>query len=129
MSYRSVMLEDLPNLAFTFGYTNASWTLKADITSEWICRVLKHMDRIGARRVVPVNHDPSIVRSAYLDFTSGYIQRSLHKFPKMGNRAPWKLKQLYPYDLMMLRYSRLEDGVLEFSRPAAEAELAAVKTG
>lgn len=128
MSYRSVMLEDLPNLAFTFGYTNASWTLKADITSEWICRVLKHMDKTGARRVVPVNRDPSIVRSAYLDFTSGYIQRSLHKFPKMGNKAPWKLKQLYPYDLMMLRYSRLEDGILEFSRDGVHNEVAAAKT-
>lgn len=116
MCYRAVMLEDLPNLGFTFGYTNASWTLKADITSEWICRVLQHMDKTQARTVVPVNRDPNIHPGDFLDFQSGYIQRSLDKFPKMGNKPPWQLKQLYPYDLLMLRYSKLEDGVLQFSR-------------
>lgn len=114
MCYRAVMLEDLPNLGFTFGYTNASWTLKADITSEWICRVLKHMDDTQTRCVVPVNSDSQVQSGNFLDFTSGYIQRGLHKFPKMGNKQPWKLKQLYPYDMMMLRLSKLEDGVLQF---------------
>lgn len=114
MCYKAIMLEDLPNLAFTFGYTNSSWTLKADITSEWVCRVLRHMDTTGARCVVPVNDDDRIERRPFLDFTSGYIRRGLHLLPQMGSRAPWRLRQLYPYDLVMLRYSRLEDGVLRF---------------
>jgi cation diffusion facilitator CzcD-associated flavoprotein CzcO len=122
LCYRAVMIEDLPNLGLTFGYTNSSWTLKADITSAWIIRVLKHMDKTGARKVVPVNTDPRVAAGNFLDFNSGYIQRGLHRFPKMGNRPPWKLKQLYPYDLLMLRYSRLQDGVLQFSGAEAEEE-------
>lgn len=116
MCYRSVMLEDLPNLGITFGYTNASWTLKADITSEWICRVLKHMDKTDTQCVVPLNRDNDISHAAFLDFQSGYIKRGVHIFPKLGSRSPWKLKQLYPYDLMMLRHSKLEDGILRFSK-------------
>jgi len=116
MCYKAVMLEDLPNLAFTFGYTNASWTLKADITSEWICRVLKHMDETGRKSVVPVNKDSSVHHGDFLDFQSGYIKRGMDRFPKMGNKPPWKLKQLYPYDMMMLRLSKLEDGVLQFNK-------------
>jgi monooxygenase len=123
MCYRAVMLEDLPNLGFTFGYTNASWTLKADITSEWICRVLRHMDETGARCVVPVNTDPTVQWGDFLDFQSGYIRRGLHLFPKMGSKPPWKLKQFYPYDLMMLRYGRLDDGVLQFRKVATKQPL------
>jgi monooxygenase len=116
MCYRAVMLEDLPNLAFTFGYTNSSWTLKADITSDWICRVLDHMDKTDTQCVVPVNTDASVDRREFLDFRSGYVRRSIHLFPKMGSKPPWKLKQLYPYDLLMLRFAPLEDGVLQFSK-------------
>ena len=116
MCYRAVMLEDLPNLAFTFGYTNSSWTLKADITSEWVCRVLDHLDKTGTQCVVPVNRDATVGQREFLDFQSGYVRRSLHLFPKMGSKPPWMLKQLYPYDLAMLRFGRLEDGVLRFSK-------------
>lgn len=119
MGYKAVMLEDLPNLGFTFGYTNASWTLKADITSEWICRVLTHMDATQTQCVVPVNNDSSVVHGDFLDFQSGYVKRGLHKFPKTGNKPPWKLKQLYPYDMLMLRFSTLEDGVLQFCKAGA----------
>lgn len=119
MCYRAIMLEDLPNLAVTFGYTNSSWTLKADLTSEWICRVLRRMDETGTRIVVPVNRDPDVAHADFLEFTSGYVRRGLHLLPKMGNKAPWRLKQLYPYDLLMLRHSRLEDGVLQFTGAAA----------
>lgn len=122
MCYKAVMLEDLPNLGFTFGYTNASWTLKADITSEWICRVLNHMDATGTQRVTPINHDPNVHHEDFLDFQSGYIKRGLHIFPKMGNKQPWRLKQLYPYDMMMLRYSKLEDGVLTFEGAGSAAK-------
>lgn len=114
--YKGVMLEDLPNIGFTFGYTNASWTLKADLTSEWICRVLNHMDKLDVQKVMPVNNDPEIVAEDFLDFQSGYIQRSIHKFPKMGNKYPWRLVQNYPVDMAMLRYGKIEDGVLQYSR-------------
>lgn len=129
MCYKAVMLEGLPNLGFTFGYTNASWTLKADITSDWICRVLKHMDKTGARSVTPKNTDPTVHPGNFLDFQSGYIQRGLARFPKMGNKPPWKLKQLYPYDLVMLRFSTLEDGVLHFSKASAAPETHAAGIG
>lgn len=122
MCYRAVMIEDLPNLALTFGYTNSSWTLKADITSDWICRVLKYMDKTGTRKVLPINKDSSVAPGDFLDLQSGYILRGLHKYPKMGNKPPWKLKQLYPYDLMMLRFSRLNDGVLMFSNATGKAQ-------
>lgn len=129
MCYKAVMLEDLPNLAFTFGYTNASWTLKADITCDWICRVLQHMDRTGRKTVVPVNTDSTVQRGDFLDFQSGYIKRGLHRFPKMGNKPPWKLKQLYPYDMMMLRLGRLEDGVLKFQEARLHSEELTKKVG
>ncbi|MBI2424946.1 MAG: NAD(P)/FAD-dependent oxidoreductase [Candidatus Hydrogenedentes bacterium] len=122
MCYRAVMLEDLPNLGFTIGYTNSSWTLKADITGEWICRVIQHLDLSGTQCVVPVNSDATVVHKDFLDFQSGYIRRSIHQFPRMGDKPPWKLKQLYPYDLIMLRFSRLEDGVLRFSRARKPAD-------
>lgn len=120
MCYKAVLLEDLPNLGFTFGYTNASWTLKSDITSEWICRVLQHMDRTGTNCVKAVNNDPSVTRGDFLDFQSGYIRRGLVNFPRMGNKQPWRLKQLYPYDMMLLRHAKLEDGVLHFSKVGVE---------
>jgi cation diffusion facilitator CzcD-associated flavoprotein CzcO len=126
MCYRAVMMEDLPNLGFTFGYTNASWTLKADITAKWICRVLNHMDATNTQRVTPINTDPDVTHEKFLDFQSGYIQRGLHIFPHMGSKSPWRLKQLYPYDLLMLKYNRLEDGVLRFEGAGVKETAGAV---
>ncbi|MGZ3375867.1 MAG: flavin-containing monooxygenase [Phenylobacterium sp.] len=118
LSYKGMMYEDVPNLASAFGYTNASWTLKCDLTCEYVCRLLNHMARSGLRQVTPRNDDPSIERQPWLDFSSGYVQRAMAKFPKQGSKAPWKLHQNYALDLMSLRYAKLEDGVLEFSNPA-----------
>jgi monooxygenase len=115
LNYKGVMLEDLPNIGFTFGYTNASWTLKADLTSEWICRLLNHMDKTGVHKVVPVNSDPDVTVDDFLDFQSGYVQRSIGKFPKMGNKLPWRLVQNYPVDMAMLRFGKLNDGKLQYS--------------
>ncbi|MDB4470934.1 NAD(P)/FAD-dependent oxidoreductase [Deltaproteobacteria bacterium] len=115
LNYKGVMLEGLPNIGFTFGYTNASWTLKADLTSEWICRVLQYMDKTGVQQVVPVNDDPSVFAEDFLDFQSGYVQRAVSKFPKMGNKLPWRLLQNYGIDLMMLRYGKIADGTLQYS--------------
>jgi monooxygenase len=118
LSYKGMMYEGVPNLASAFGYTNASWTLKCDLTCEYVCRLLNHMARTGARQATPRNSDPDMQTAPWLDFSSGYVTRAMDKFPKQGARAPWKLHQNYALDLLTLRYSRLEDGVLEFSNPA-----------
>jgi monooxygenase len=111
-----VMLEGLPNIGFTFGYTNASWTLKADLTSEWVCRLLKHMDKKAVQKVVPVISDPEVKAEDFLDFQSGYVQRAIGKFPKMGNKLPWRLVQNYLIDLVMFRMGKLDDGKLQYSK-------------
>lgn len=127
MYYKGVMFEDLPNFGMTFGYTNASWTLKADLTSEYICRLIKLMDKKGVRQVTPRNHDAAVHQEDMISLASGYIQRAADKLPKQGNKAPWKLNQNYTLDLMMLRFGKMEDGVIEFSNPVrsrARAQLA-----
>jgi len=117
LSYKGMMYEDVPNLASAFGYTNASWTLKCDLTCEYVCRLLNHMQKTGLRQVTPRNHDADIERLPWLDFSSGYVRRAMDRFPKQGSKAPWKLHQNYALDLMSLRYAKLEDGTLEFSNP------------
>ena len=121
LAYKGMMYEGVPNLASAFGYTNASWTLKCDLTCEYVCRLLNHMKKTGSTTVVPVNDDPSVTFEPWLDFSSGYVQRAMAKFPKQGNKVPWKLNQNYALDLMSLRYSKLEDGVLRFSRAAGRS--------
>jgi cation diffusion facilitator CzcD-associated flavoprotein CzcO len=118
LAYKGMMLSGVPNFAFTVGYPNASWTLKADLVSEYVCRLLAHMDARGARQCVPVDDDPTITRRPLLDLTSGYIQRSLDKLPKSGSRAPWRLGMNYAQDLITLRYGRIDDGAMRFSSPA-----------
>ena len=119
-NYKGLMYSGVPNLASSFGYTNASWTLKCDLTCEYVCRLLNHMQKQGYRQCVPRNTDPAITEEPWVDFSSGYIQRSLHLFPKQGSKAPWKLHQNYARDIMTLRFGRIDDGVMEFSRPPAE---------
>jgi monooxygenase len=116
LAYKGVMLSGVPNCAFTFGYTNASWTLKADLVAEYVVRLLRYMARRGYDSCVPVNADPRVTERPLLDFTSGYIQRSLHEFPKSGSRAPWRVVMSYPSDLLKLRYGRISDGALRFTR-------------
>lgn len=117
LNYKGMMFSDVPNMASSFGYTNASWTLKCDLTCEYVCRLLNHMDKHGYRQCTPRNLDPSLAEEPWIDFSSGYVQRSLHKLPKQGSRLPWKLHQNYAFDIMMLRYGRVDDGVMEFQRP------------
>jgi cation diffusion facilitator CzcD-associated flavoprotein CzcO len=121
LSYKGMMYEGVPNLASAFGYTNASWTLKCDLTCEYVCRVLNHMKATGQRQATPVNTDPSVTFEPWLDFSSGYVQRAMAKFPKQGNKVPWKLNQNYALDLMSLRYAKLEDGVLRFTNREGQA--------
>jgi cation diffusion facilitator CzcD-associated flavoprotein CzcO len=114
MVYRGMMFSDIPNFASAFGYTNASWTLKADLTCQYVCRLLNYMDRYGHTTCMPHNTDPSVMPEPYLDFTSGYVQRGIAKLAKQGNKRPWKLYQNYILDLVSLRYGALNDGVLRY---------------
>ena len=118
MVYKGAMLSDVPNLAFAIGYTNASWTLKCDLTSQYVCRLLGHMDEHGLDIAVPRQNDPSLKEEPMIDFSSGYVRRALALIPKQGSRAPWKLYQNYALDLALLRRGRLADGVLELRRRA-----------
>ena len=116
LNYKGMMFSDVPNLASSFGYTNASWTLKCDLTCEYVCRLLNHMQKHGYRQCTPRNVDPSVTAEPWIDFSSGYVQRSLHMLPKQGSKLPWKLHQNYVFDILMLRYGRVDDGVMEFQR-------------
>ncbi len=115
LTYKGMMYEGVPNLVSIFGYTNASWTLKCDLTCEFTCRLIKRMDKTKTHAVTPRNLSPDIQTTPWLDFSSGYVQRTIDRFPKQGNRKPWKLNQNYAADLMMLRYGKLEDPELIFS--------------
>jgi monooxygenase len=116
LAYKGMMLEGVPNLAISIGYTNASWTLKCDLTCEYVCRLLNHMDEHGYAYCTPHNRDPSITPEPMIDFSSGYVQRSIDKFPKQGSRTPWRLHQNYARDILTLRFAAVEDGAMEFSR-------------
>jgi len=114
LSYKGIMYSGLPNFASTFGYTNASWTLKADLTAEYICRLINHMDQRCLDYCVPERGSEPIELESWLDFSSGYVQRAMEEFPKQANKAPWKTHQNYALDLMAFRFSSLDDGVLKF---------------
>jgi monooxygenase len=117
LNYKGMMYSDVPNLASSFGYTNASWTLKCDLTCEYVCRLLNHMDKTGTRQCTPHNSDPTVTEEPWLDFSSGYVQRAIGKFPKQGSKAPWKLYQNYALDIVSLKYGTVEDGAMTFSNP------------
>lgn len=114
MAYKGMMYSDVPNLATAFGYTNASWTLKCDLTAESVCRLLNYMDRHGYTQCVPRVNDATLAPEPLLDFTSSYVQRALPTLPRQGSKTPWRLHQNYLKDLFMLRYGRVDDGALEF---------------
>jgi cyclohexanone monooxygenase len=118
MAYKGMMLSDVPNLALSFGYTNASWTLKADLTASYVCRLLRHMDRRGATIVV-ARRDPTVGTAPFLSFTSGYVQRALDRLPKQGTRKPWQVHQSYLADMLAIRFGRVDDGVLRFGTEGA----------
>jgi monooxygenase len=116
MAYKGMMFNEIPNLVSTFGYTNASWTLKADLTAEYVCRLLNYMDAHGYDYCAPHRRDPTIVEEPAFNLTSGYFQRASDVLPKQGSKRPWKLHQNYALDLLDLRFSRIDDGALEFTR-------------
>ncbi len=114
--YKGMMYSDVPNLGSVFGYTNASWTLKADLVCEYVCRLLNRMDRGGFRQCTPRNGDPTLKEEPWVNFSSGYIQRALAKQPKQGSKRPWKLYQNYALDLLSLRFGSMRDKAMVFSR-------------
>ena len=120
MNYKGMMYSGIPNLASSFGYTNASWTLKADLTCAYVCRLLNTMTKRGLRQATPQPGAP-VGEEPFLDFSSGYVQRSIDKFPRQGDRKPWKVHQNYMKDLMALRYGSV-DNEMVFSNPAPKPE-------
>ncbi|HEY8606103.1 MAG TPA: NAD(P)/FAD-dependent oxidoreductase [Noviherbaspirillum sp.] len=118
MAYKGMMLSDVPNMAMAFGYTNASWTLKADLTAGYVCRLLQYMDRTGAAIAVP-RREAGVAPQPFLNFTSGYVQRAQHLLPKQGSRTPWQVYQNYLQDLVAIRFGRVADGVMRFGAKGA----------
>ncbi|HJQ47222.1 MAG TPA: NAD(P)/FAD-dependent oxidoreductase [Amycolatopsis sp.] len=125
MAYKGMMLSGVPNFAFTIGYTNASWTLKADLVSEYVMRLLRYVDERGYDACVP-EEDPAITRRPLLDFDAGYVLRSVDEFPRAGSRAPWRLGMSYAHDVITLRHRPVDDGIMRFSRHRTEVSSAPV---
>jgi cation diffusion facilitator CzcD-associated flavoprotein CzcO len=115
LNYKGMMYSDVPNLASATGYTNASWTLKCDLTCEYVCRLINYMDRHGYRQCMPHNDDPTVTAMPALDFTSGYVQRAIAGLPKQGSMRPWRLYQNYALDVVSLRFGKIDDGVMQYS--------------
>ena len=125
VAYKGTMFSGIPNLASTFGYINASWTLRADLIARFVCRLLNHMDATGMRRCTPRLRDEDrdmAVRPFVTDFSSGYFQRALHLLPKQGDRDPWRNTQSYACERKLLGKPRFDDGALVFERLADVAE-------
>jgi cation diffusion facilitator CzcD-associated flavoprotein CzcO len=116
LGYKGVMFSDIPNLASAFGYTNASWTLKADLTAAYVCRLLNYMDEKGFAACTPRRRDSDIAEEPMVNFTSGYFLRASAVLPKQGSKKPWRLYQNYALDTLALRLGKVDDGTIEFVR-------------
>jgi hypothetical protein len=127
LAYKGVMMSGVPNLAGVFGYTNASWTLKADLICEYVCRLLNVMDRKGARQVTPTARAEMPVGPFVERFTPGYILRAIASWPKQGSKPPWRVHQNYVRDLFTLKWSPADDDALEFANPEASSAAARAK--
>ena len=128
MTYKGVLVEDIPNLAWIFGYTNAPWTLKSDIAGAYLCRLLKHMDDNGHAVATPRDDEDSALDIGMLDqLQSGYVQRAKDTLPRQGSKNPWKVLMHYKKDSKMLLEDPVDDGLLRFdsSREAPRPERAA----
>jgi cation diffusion facilitator CzcD-associated flavoprotein CzcO len=121
-TYKGFAYSDVPNLASTFGYINASWTLRADLISEYVCRLINHMRETGTAECTPRLRSSDLgmpERPWITDFSAGYMQREMHRFPRQGDREPWINPQNYARDKKMFRESPIDDGVMQFTRRAA----------
>lgn len=119
MTYKGLMFSGVPNAAVAFGYTNASWTLKADLVSEFVCRVLNYMDDHGFNRVEPQHPGTAVKEEPFMDFSPGYFRRAMDNLPRSGSEAPWRLKQNYLLDLRLIRYGKVDEKSLKFSKHRA----------
>ncbi|MBS1811099.1 MAG: NAD(P)/FAD-dependent oxidoreductase [Acidobacteria bacterium] len=128
VTYKGSMLTGVPNLAFVFGYTNASWTLKADLICTFVCRLLNYMDKHKYRQVTPHLNDSSVEDLPLLDLTSGYVLRALDRFPRQGSKLPWRLYQNYIFDTLMIRFGSIKDDALEFKNAEVQAKVGEVAT-
>ena len=122
--YKGMMLSGVPNFAFTVGYTNASWTLKADLTAAYVCRLLTHMRRRGYASCTPDDEDPDLIREPLINLSSSYVLRSVQDFPAQGSRRPWRVHQNYALDLLDFKLGGVEDGVMRFGRGGQAAPVA-----
>ncbi len=120
-AYRGLACSGMPNIAFVFGYTNSSWTLRADLISHYVCRLINYMDKNGYDIATPANRDPGLKREPFLNLNSGYILRAAERLPKQGDKDPWRNPQSYFRDIAILRYGRIDDGVMTFSKAAGVA--------
>jgi monooxygenase len=118
--YKGMMFSGVPNLAVALGYTNASWTLKCELTAQYVCRVLNYMDAQGYAWRMPRRRDPSIVEEPAISLTSSYVQRANAILPKQGSKKPWRLSQNYALDLAAARFGTVDDGTMAFGRPGRE---------
>ena len=114
LTYKGMMMSGVPNLALSFGYVNASWTLRADLTCEYVCRLINLMDKKGVASCTPIDDENAYGNDELIDFTSGYVQRGLHMMPKQGNKAPWKNYQNYLKDIFAVRLASIDDSNLKF---------------
>ena len=126
VTYKGTLLTGVPNLSFVFGYTNASWTLKADLLCAYVCRLLNYMDKHGYRQVTPQLNDLEVEDLPLLNLSSGYVQRAMELFPRQGSKLPWRLYQNYFLDTLMIRYGSLKDEALEFKREELPAKVGEV---
>ena len=111
------MLEDVPNLSVVMGYTNASWTLKAELTCDYTMRIINHLRTTGMRQAVPRNDDPTMGSASLLGLDAGYIQRAEDSMPKQGTSMPWRVHQNYLKDYRTMKRSEVDDGVMAFENP------------
>ena len=116
MTFKGMMVSNVPNVVWTFGYTNASWTLRADLTAEYTCKILNYMDKHDYKVATPSPNSEVGEDGTWLDFNSGYVTRSAHLFPRNGDRDPWRNTQNYIKDVVDLRYGKVNDEELIFSK-------------
>jgi monooxygenase len=121
IAYKGVMLNHVPNCALCVGYTNASWTLRADLSCQYVCRLLNYMERHGYKQCVPRIDEASVQPQPLLGLKSGYVRRGIEHFPKQGTKAPWVFRQNYLYDVLAMRLGALKDGTLVYSKGASVA--------
>ncbi len=121
-TYKGMMYSNVPNLASVFGYLNASWTLRADLVSEYVCKLINHMDKTGQSQATPHPTDPAMQSQPLYGFSSGYLKRAVDRMPRQGPRRPWRQNQSYFLDIMDMRFSSVDDGEIRFSKPAPAEE-------